>query len=275
MFQEAQPHGLVKQQQLTLSLLEFIITNNLSLNIVYSKGFRKFCHALDPSFVMPSNKALEILITNEYKNGIESLIALMETSCKLISLTINTWTAESKAGYIGITAHWINQKFKSIDALLNIEYLPYPHTGDAISEFIENTMRKFNLLDKLGFIVTDNGSNMKHAVTLLNEKFNLQRLSCTAHTLQFSINIGLSSSKKQIDKFKKLVDFFSSPKQSDRFINAQKELNRKFKRSVNSTILESDQEENDDDDNDNDIPFSKITKPIAEVKMHWNSKYHS
>jgi len=82
------------------------------------------------------------------------------------------WTAKSKQGYIGITAHFFNQDFIPVDAFFTIEYLLYPHIENAISTFIESIINNFNLSDKLGCIITDNDSNMKCAISLLNEKFN-------------------------------------------------------------------------------------------------------
>ena len=49
-----------------------------------------------------------------------------------INFTTDMWTSRRNDGYIGITAHWIDQDFTIHEALLACELLPSPHTADNI-----------------------------------------------------------------------------------------------------------------------------------------------
>ncbi|CAG8627993.1 5248_t:CDS:2, partial [Cetraspora pellucida] len=133
----------------------------------------------------PSYKTLkkEIAIANiTAKNQINDLLA---QSSETISLTTDFWTARNKTGYIGITAHWLSNKFELNKILLCLESMLYPHTGRSIREFLISKVQEFNLQNKILCVVTDNGSNMIRAIR--NWK-GVERLLCTAHTLQLSIN---------------------------------------------------------------------------------------
>src|SRR5207302_1719898 len=115
-------------------------------------------------------------------------------------------------GYIGITCAYIDNQFKLNEALLAIKYVPYPHTGEIISEEIMGIINEWNLTDKIFTITTDNGSNMVKSAQLIPE---LIRIPCTAHTLQLVIRKGLLSAEILIARAKRLMLFFTSPKQTE------------------------------------------------------------
>ena len=181
-------------------------------------------------------------------------------------MTTDMWTSKGKAGYIGITAHWLDEDNKPYDILLGIEHAPYPHTAKVISNYLEKYIEDFRIENKLTCIVTDNGSNMKAAINILSSKYkNVKRLPCVAHTLQLTVNKAIKSINYQVRRYRKLVKFFQSPKQSERLQKMQKELSKKS--------LTND-ENSDDDDLFEDFS-TNILKNINEVLTRWNSKYNS
>ncbi|RGB35340.1 hypothetical protein C1646_785394, partial [Rhizophagus diaphanus] len=54
-----------------------------------------------------------------------------------------------------------------------------------------------------------------------NQISQIQRLSCTAHTIQLVVGKGLLAAEILIARAKRLINFFTSPKQNERLINAQ------------------------------------------------------
>ncbi|GBC25170.2 zinc finger BED domain-containing protein 4-like [Rhizophagus irregularis DAOM 181602=DAOM 197198] len=265
MFSKARSHGKSYQHKLNTLLLEFIITDSQPFHILKSKGFRKLLFALDPSYSIPCDKTIKNLITEVYKLGVKELLTLVINSCEFISITTDLWTARSKTGYIGITGHWVNENFKPYDILIGIKSILYPHTAVAISSYLEKYIEEYRLENKIVCVVTDNGSNMKAAVNILNQKNDkIQRLPCVAHTLQLTVIKALKSINKQVKRYRKLVKFFQSPKQSERLQEVQNELNKKTQPS---------NEDSDDEPLEN-LPTS-ILKNINEVPTRWNSKYNS
>ena len=102
---------------------------------------------------------------------------------------------------------------------LAIRYMPYPHTGDTIQKELESIILEWELKDKVFFCITDNASNMKKC---FNQISWLQRLSCTAHTIQLVVGKGLLAAEVLIACAKRLINFFTSPKQNERLLDAQK-----------------------------------------------------
>ena len=70
-------------------------------------------------------------------------------------------------------------------------------------------------------ITTDNASNMKKCVQDLE---GVNRLGCTAHILQLIVGKGMKPAEILIARAKQLIDFFMSPKQSERLEDAQKDF---------------------------------------------------
>src|SRR6266536_2071618 len=97
--------------------------------------------------------------------------------------------------------------------------MPYPHTGNAIQKVLEEIIIEWKLQKKAFFCTTDNASNMKKC---LNQISWLQRLSCTAHTIQLIVGKGLLTAEILVARAKRLINFFTSPKQNERLLNAQK-----------------------------------------------------
>jgi len=80
-----------------------------------------------------------------------------------ISTTADVWTAHHKS-YLGITAHWIDQKSLSRrKAAIACVRLTGRHTYDVLAANIEEIHRKYGFSGKVTATVTDNGSNFVKA----------------------------------------------------------------------------------------------------------------
>src|SRR3954469_25554603 len=138
------------------------------------------------------------------------------------SITTGLWTARSRSGYIGITCSFINSNFDICEVILAIQYVPYPHTGNNICKVLRNIISNWNLTGKVFTMTTDNDFNMVKAEKLMNE---LTRLPYTAHTLQLVVRKGLIPADVLIARAKRLINFFTSPKQTEKLLEIQKNTN--------------------------------------------------
>ncbi|CAG8655363.1 10728_t:CDS:2, partial [Ambispora gerdemannii] len=209
---------LVANRNLTKWILHF----TKPINTVDDTTFEDFFNYLNSNYKLPNEKNLKLLIHQAYDWTEESMKELFLSSAKYISLITDLWTFCIKQGYIGITALFMNSDFKIYDILLELEYLPYPHTAEHIRDKIQLIIEKWSLQEKVIAIVTDNGSNMIKAISYLN---NITRIPCTAHTLQLAIGKGLAPALVFISHAKYLNWFFTYPKQIERLQTTQTSLN--------------------------------------------------
>ena len=153
---------------------------------------------------------------NQTKEVLTSKIEKEVISC---SLTMDLWTARNRSSYLGVTCSFIDDSFQLCEVTLAIQYLPYPHTANNIVELLNHIIRVWNLDEKIFTITTDNGSNMVRAGQLMED---ITRLPCTAHTLQLVVGKGLMLAETLVARAKRLMLFFTSPKQTEKLIEIQK-----------------------------------------------------
>lgn len=211
-----QKHGQKEKEE---STLRWILSTTQPLSTVTHKAYIEHMRIIDPEFVVPGEKKLRMMIARSYGYNKEKLMQLLKTA-QSISLTTDLWTSRSKHGYLGLTATWINQNFEILDVLLEITYFPTPHTAEAIADVIKNSIKKWKIEDRVITITTDNGSNM---IAAINKLSPITRLSCVAHTLQLAIGKGLKLVQVLTNHAKQLINFFSTQKQIERLVKAQKD----------------------------------------------------
>ncbi|CAG8704546.1 6155_t:CDS:2, partial [Scutellospora calospora] len=110
-------------------------------------------------------------------------------------------SSRTNQAYIGVTVTWINSNFELKEALLTIQLLPSLHTAEAIEDSLNQVITNWGLTGRVFCITTDNGPNIKKAISLMD---NITRSSFSAHTLQLSVLKGLKPAKNvDIQRFTK------------------------------------------------------------------------
>ena len=195
-----------------------LVKNNRPISMCNDEGFAEFIHEFDPNYQIPCDKTIQQLLAEAYNQIKEILVVKLNEHVISCSITTDLWTARSRSGYIGVTCSFIDNDFNLCEAILAIQYVPYPHTGDNICKILREVISNWNLVGKVFTMTTDNGSNMVRAGKLMNE---LTRLPCTAHTLQLVVGKGLLPAEVLIARAKRLINFFTTPKQTEKLIEIQ------------------------------------------------------
>ncbi|GES96758.1 zinc finger BED domain-containing protein 1-like [Rhizophagus clarus] len=103
---------------------------------------------------------------------------------------------QSKQGFLGVICHYIIKDFELKEIILAIKYLQYPHTANQIQETLKDIINQWSLKEKIFFCISDNAT---------------------------MIGKGLLPAEILIVRVKHVINFFSTPKQSERLITAQKD----------------------------------------------------
>jgi hypothetical protein len=231
-----------RQSSLEQSLITFIILDCQPLNILRNDAFRNMLHEFEPGFRIPTEEKCKEMICNSYNWTRDNLKELLKSSAKSINFTTDLWTSRRNDGYIGVTISWIDLEMQLHEALIGIELLPNPHTSENIKNCLNTILENWNLKDKCFAATTDNGANVKKAISLMNR---VENIGCAAHTLHLSVTKGLAPIKQFIKRVNNLILFFAlSPKQIGRLKEAQ-----------------------------NDRGYPKALQIIQDVRTRWNSSY--
>lgn len=91
----------------------------------------------------------------------------MFANVRKVSLTADGWTSPFQDDFLGITAHWIDDNWIQKELVIGFEPLNGAHTAENIAEALVDVIDRFNLGKKLQSITTDNASNMRKMVRVL------------------------------------------------------------------------------------------------------------
>jgi len=67
----------------------------------------------------------------------------------MVSIALDAWTSSSRLPFLGITVKWIGADWMIRTVVIGFERLVGAHTGENLSETLEEVLREFKLLDKV------------------------------------------------------------------------------------------------------------------------------
>lgn len=184
--------GDQRSKEITRLIAEMVCLDNQPLSVVENKGFQALVLHLEPRYTMASRKHIGNKLIPEMYDETKTKVRAILSKAESISITTDMWTSTSNDDYLSITAHFIDADFKSHH--LCLEVVPFPevsHTGQNLRVFICETLKSWDIADKIFLIVRDNGRNICCA---LNES-DFSHIPCLAHTLQLVVKDGLLNNK--------------------------------------------------------------------------------
>ncbi|XP_068231881.1 zinc finger BED domain-containing protein 4-like [Palaemon carinicauda] len=214
--------GGLKKQQLDKLVIKMIATDLQPISIVEDKGFKNFVHGLDPRYVMPSRRDLtRKYLPAMYDEAVKQVQGeLRETPH--VSLTTDLWTSSQTRGFITVTAHYINSEWNLKSAVLETARLKVDHTAENIADELKRICTRWEILDKVCCIITDNAANIVAAVT---KYMQIKQQPCFAHTLNLVVQDSIKNTneiKLSQEKIKRIVSFFHhSVKATDKLSEIQ------------------------------------------------------
>ena len=213
--------------------------------------FRVLLNELDSAFIIPSQETIRGMIHEAFNYTLPQLKNLIKNEATSVSLSLDLWTSRSRQGYLGVTYSFVDSKWKLREFTLTIEYVRYPHTAMHIRETLESILNDWKIRNKIYIITTDNGSNVKKAISDME---GVEWLGCAAHTLHLIVGKGLMPAQVLVMRAKRLIDFFMRPKQSERLEEIQKNFpNINNKDDENNEEKEEEEEEEEEEEVDNEI----------------------
>jgi hypothetical protein len=88
-----------------------IILHEYPFSMAEHEGFIDFMHTAQPTFVIPGRRTVRNNFIDLYQTMKETEITNMAKASQ-IALTTKLWTASDLTGYMVVTAHYINLKWR-------------------------------------------------------------------------------------------------------------------------------------------------------------------
>ncbi|CAG8511256.1 16875_t:CDS:2, partial [Cetraspora pellucida] len=189
-FKKTMINHINQKEAINQALVEFIIKDSQPFYLLKSHAFIKFINLLDSSYELPSDKYIKTLIHQAFNYSTNELKTLFDKD--LISYNLTSMC-----------------------------YVPYPHDSKTIAIVLEEIINNWELNNKVDYITSDNAINMIKAINIIK---NIDRILYAAYTLQLAIRKGLKPAKILVIRTKRLINFLLSSKQTERLIEAQKQI---------------------------------------------------
>lgn len=158
-----------KQKLMCKSIIEnLVVRAGLPISVVENEGFRRFLADLDPLLVAPCRKTVTHTYLPQILAEKRMLVANLLSEASDVSLTVDIWTDRRQHSYIAITAHTFDVK-KGLphSMLMKFQSFKGSHTGDSIAAVISDGIADVGVQSKVHYIVTDNASNMRKALSFV------------------------------------------------------------------------------------------------------------
>ncbi|XP_039616000.1 E3 SUMO-protein ligase ZBED1-like [Polypterus senegalus] len=231
-----------RQEELDEALVDMVIKDLQPFSTVEDKGFKAFVNKLDPSYILPTRKALKAMVQAKYCAAKEKAMAEVKQAT-YVSLTSDMWTSINMDGYLGVTCHYVTAEAKLATVLLCVSQFPQTHTAAHITESMSGLMTDWGISGKIHCMVTDNAANLVATAQLLK----VRHVPCFAHTLNLVVKKAIDQTPKlQVirQKARKIVSLFRSS------------CNAKEKLSEMQQLM-----------------GRPVQKVVQEVDTRWNSTY--
>ena len=126
----------------------------------------------------------------------EEVSKLISGDESVVSLTTDIWSCSSNdTSLLSLTAHWIDQSFTKVSAVLHAQALEMAHTGQYIAERISSMLEVGIPQERVHLVISDNASNMVKAM----HEASLAHFGYFTHSLQLVVKDGLLSQRAITD----------------------------------------------------------------------------
>ncbi|XP_051200332.1 zinc finger BED domain-containing protein RICESLEEPER 2 isoform X1 [Lolium perenne] len=217
---EIDPDWKFDQEAARSELVKLIVLHGLPFSFVEYYGFRKFCASLNPWFKSVNRVTIEndcMDAYHQYKNAYESFFK----NCNYrVSLSCDMWTSNQKLEYLCITCHWIDSKWKVRHKIIRFCLVETPHDAWNMFGVVLNSLRDWNIENKLFSFTTDNAEVNTKMVShlrknlvdrnLIHHEGKLLHIRCAAHVLNLVVQDGLRTMKSVVDNIRENVKYIRS-----------------------------------------------------------------
>jgi len=215
-------------------LIDFIADGKHSFRIVEEKSFIAMINSLNKNAKIPTRQTIKTKISKKVSKKEIEIENELNKSVSRVSLTTDIWSSISNDTYMSLTAHFIDEKMKIQNILLDFSLIPHPHSGDEIAEKIKLTLNKFKIEDKIMAVTSDNATNNVNA--MLN--FTFPHFRCFAHIMHLSVTNGLKNFKNELETLRSFVSKTrNSSKKTQEFKNLCQLLKVQFSKPKIDVII--------------------------------------
>lgn len=135
-------------------------------------------------YKLPSRGTITTKIHQLYNDTKAAKVKLLADSAHFL-LTGDHWTSVSNHNYLGVTGHFIDEKWQLQFFALGMLKTKERDFAEACADHFLQAANNWNIVDKICTLGTDSAHNMVAAARILP----YQHLPCVAHALQHFLTV--------------------------------------------------------------------------------------
>lgn len=172
-----------EREAIDRSLIKMIVLDFQPLSLVENTGFKEYSKHLQPLYSLPNRKLLSTKMLPGAYNAVRVQLIDILKEVKYLAVTTDIWTSDNNRAYISVTSHFAHNN-QLTNAVLATKEIPETHTGINIAAALSDCFDEWDISQKIITIVSDNGANVKNAIT---EHLHKRHHPCVAHTLNLCL----------------------------------------------------------------------------------------
>ncbi|KAG9511621.1 hypothetical protein KCV07_g10046, partial [Aureobasidium melanogenum] len=200
----------IDKSRLNRRLIDLITSSNIPFRIAENDKLHALLDEVLPGaseLLIKSHSTVAKHIQKEHDFYQQQLKDLLLTSRSLVHFTCDAWTANyGSHELLSITARFVASDGKLSKALLALHHLPSGHAGAQCAPLFFETVVKYGIEQKVGYITSDNATcndtMMSHLATLFSERLSIDwdpiqhRTRCFGHQINLASQALMSASSK-------------------------------------------------------------------------------
>lgn len=201
-------------------LVRMIVLHELPFRIVEYEGFRRFVASLNPAFKLMSRTMIKEDCMAEFDRQKLELLEVLKNLPSRVSLMADLWTSNQGLGYICVTCHFVDNKWKLHKRIIKFASIECPHNATNLINVMLNTMQEWGIEDKICCITLDNAAVNDLMVSYIKSNLTGRKLlvgngdifhqRCGAHVLNLFFQEGLKVDCGAVDTIRESAKFVRS-----------------------------------------------------------------
>ncbi|XP_051800990.1 uncharacterized protein LOC127537594 isoform X1 [Acanthochromis polyacanthus] len=160
--------SIFPQGSLDKAVMKYIITGLQPFSLLEQESFKIFVKDLIPNSRLMTRVKLRAM-TIEAATKMKKALTDKMGEVAHIATTTDCWTVRRR-GFIGVTAHWINEDLNRCSVALACRQLKGSHTFDQIAAALNDIHTEYDIREKIVRTTTDSGSNFIKAFKVYAEE---------------------------------------------------------------------------------------------------------
>ncbi|GJJ75808.1 hypothetical protein EMPS_08166 [Entomortierella parvispora] len=189
------------------NLLSLVTEAGAPFSQLAHPSMKKLCRDLNAHFTIPTIPTLQKRLKATTQSAKTFIKSFLTSQLDKVSLTLDGWSSRDRRKFLGITCHFFSRSSGMVSFIIGMERIHGRQTAINIMDALDRVVRDWGLHNRVSGITTDQGANVKLAMTLYNNQVApIAWIPCASHKIQLCINNALKRQSSVFAIFQKCKD---------------------------------------------------------------------